>query len=186
MQAFLVGETPSYAAEAGAMRFFKHTAKLPEFVDRGGTWQPFGTVLTQDWDAIALVAWTSYLKVGRCVLTLDYPDKVGGWVGENNPVLHRPPDDWVKRDLRNYCRQYEPEREIVVLVRGARDSKAARKGETELFPGIVRTPKGLPTPPEAHRIHVAATVTDAGVAFLAKRREQQGAGPGYDFDESEW
>jgi hypothetical protein len=155
------------------MGLFTKKPKMPAFVPDAGGWQSFDTFITEEWATIAAAAWRQYLSKGRGMVTIDF---------KTNDIKYLPAtasqmadaQDGMTRDIRTMCQRYDPEREFVLLIKGARDVKAAREGKLEPFYSILRPPAGQPTPREAHNAYQANSLYDAALTVLKQRRELSG------------
>jgi hypothetical protein len=147
------------------MGLFSRNTRLPKFVLHNGTWHDSATLIADRWPMLADLASSGYEAYGRGAVSLAKashgPDTQDVYLPAARPLFMESRDR-PGPQLRRACARYRPEREIVILVRGARNDKALRNKKFGDYCGIVKPPpkKGAPRPIVAlnHRTRVVASV----------------------------
>lgn len=116
------------------MSLFKRPAPMAEFVLTPDGWRPAQEFMLEEWRRLAATAWEGYQSSGRGLVAIDLStgsiDVVP--VEDFLAFLHERgkhgllDSETTIRQLHEQCSRYMPDREIVLELRGARNTKAAR------------------------------------------------------------
>jgi hypothetical protein len=161
------------------MGLFRRPKPMPQFVLTPEGWRPLQEVMHDEWRRLAATAWEGHYQSGRGFLKIDFSTGSFDFIPISDFLRfleERGKDEIRKsqatRQLQDQCSRYKPDREIIVDLRGARDAKAARAFETEVFVAVVTTPPGLPSPPHAYEMQRMTSAAREHVSALQQQRDQ--------------
>ena len=149
---------------------------MPAFALTPNGWVPFTAAVGALWEVIAATAWEGYRSSGRGCVNVDFDtDSVNFIPIEEFTTFYRERYGNDPHDLQHLCSRYKPDREVILMTRGARDAKAARAGENEAYTGVLPTPEGLHDPSVAYELHRSKKAGREYITALSRQRKQQHA-----------
>src|SRR5215218_10121990 len=103
------------------MGFFSRRLPMPAFALTANGWVPFTDAVGALWEVIAATAWEGYQSSGRGFVYVDFITETIGYIPEREltQLLLRKNQIYAARMSEDLLSRYKPEREIVIMTRGA-------------------------------------------------------------------